>query len=72
MYGRLRAWFETFEADEFTMEVVGALVDVAESCAVVFDGHQSCDDGLGADAREAIAALEDLETVLSDLVAPCS
>jgi hypothetical protein len=65
-YDRLLAWFDTFESDAFTVAVVGALVDVAESAAQVFDGHQSIDDGLSQEAREAIEALEDLETALSD------
>jgi len=72
MHQKLREWFETFQADEFTMGVVGALVGVAESAAVVFDGHQSCDDGIGEDAREAIEALEDLGAALTDQEAPCS
>ena len=66
-YKKLRAWFETFtDADPFTMNVIGALVDVAESAGHVFAGHQSMDDGLSLDAREAIEALENLETALDD------
>lgn len=66
-HNKLRAWFETFtDSDPFTMDVIGALVDVAESAGHVFAGHQSCDDGLTAHAREAIEALEDLETALDD------
>ena len=67
-YDRLREWFDTFESDPFTVAVVGALVDVAESAREVFDGHQSIDDGLDPSAREAIEALEDLETALDDTV----
>lgn len=70
MYEKLREWYETFHADQFTMNVVGALVDVAESAAVVFDGHQSTDDDLSETAREAIEALEDLETALDDAATP--
>lgn len=65
-YDKLREWFDTFEGDPFTVAVVGALVDVAESARSVFDGHQSIDDGLSQDAREAIEALEDLDTALDD------
>ena len=66
MHEKLRAWFDTFDGDPFTQAVVGALVDVAESAAIVFDGHQSIDDGLSQEAREAITALEDLESALND------
>ena len=66
MYDKLRSWFDTLEADPFTVAVVSALVDVAESSSQVFAGHQSIDDGLSPEAREAIEALEDLETALSD------
>ena len=66
-YHKLRLWFETFtDSDPFTMDVIGALVDVAESASIVFAGHQSCDDGLSQNAREAIEALENLETALDD------
>jgi hypothetical protein len=66
-HDKLRTWFDTFESDPFTVAVVGALVDVAESASEVFAGHQSCDDGLSQSAREAIEALEDLETALDDV-----
>ena len=69
-YDKLRIWFDTFEADPFTMAVVGALVDVAESAREVFDGHDSTDDGLSRESREAIEALEDLETALDDVEVP--
>ena len=66
-HNKLRAWFETFtDYDPFTLDVIGALVDVAESAVHVFAGHQSMDDGLSLDAREAIEALENLETALDD------
>lgn len=65
-YDKLREWFDTYEGDPFTVAVVGALVDVAESTRTVFRGHQSCEDGLSHDAREACEALEDLETALDD------
>lgn len=66
-YNKLRAWFETFtDSDQYTMDVIGALVDVAESASFVFAGHQSMDDDLSQDAREAIEALENLETALDD------
>jgi len=65
-YDRLREWFDSFDGDPFTVAVVGALVDLAESTRCIFDGHQSTDDGLSQDAREAVAALEDLETALDD------
>ena len=66
-HSKLRAWFETFtDSDPFTLDVIGALVDVAESTGHVFAGHQSMDDGLSLDAREAIEALENLETALDD------
>jgi hypothetical protein len=66
MHDRLRSWFDTFDGDPFTVAVVGALVDVAESASEIFAGHQSVDDGLSQSAREAIEALEDLETALDD------
>lgn len=66
-HDKLRTWFDTFDADPLTVAVVGALVDVAESAAEVFAGHQSTDDGLGRSAREAIQALEDLESALDDV-----
>lgn len=65
-FDKLREWFDTYDGDAFTVAVVGALVDVAESARIVFDGHQSCDEGLSQDAREACQALEDLETALDD------
>lgn len=66
-HNKLRAWFETFtDSDSFTMDVIGALVDVAESAGHVFAGHQSIEDGLSQDAREAIEALENLEAALDD------
>lgn len=66
-HSKLRAWFETFtDSDPFTMDVIGALVDVAESAGHVFAGHQSCDYGLSQGAREAIEALENLEAALDD------
>ena len=65
-YDRLREWFDSFDGDPFTVAVVGALVDIAESARGVFDGQQSTDEGLSQDVREAVAALEDLETALDD------
>lgn len=69
MYEALRAWFDTFDSDPYTVAVVGALVDVAESAAILMDGHDSTDDGLSRDAREALEALEDLEEALGDAAA---
>lgn len=65
-YDKLREWFDTYDGDPFTVAVVGALVDVAESARTLMADHQSCDDDLSQDAREACEALEDLETALDD------
>jgi hypothetical protein len=61
MYDDLRAWFETFQSDEFTVAVVGALVDAAETLRLIesFYGkpwkHTNNPDWI--EARDAVAAV---------------
>lgn len=66
MYDKLRNWYETFQADAYTLSVVGALVDIAESADLVLDGHDPDEDGITQEARDCLVALADLETALDD------
>ena len=61
MYDELRAWFETFQSDEFTVAVVGALVDAAETLRSIEDFYgkpwKDTDNPDWLEARDAVAAV---------------
>ena len=55
MYDRLRAWFETFDADPYTMGVVGALVDAAET---LWQAEPAIGEPMAGEVKEALDSLE--------------
>ena len=56
MHDRLCSWFDTFDSDPFTVAVVGALVDCAET---LWQADGMLGEPLGSEATQALADLDE-------------
>lgn len=66
---KLGDWFETFQSDPFTVAIVGALVDCAESLQGIIDTSPFAPEDMPPHGQKAVEALSELEDALNDVEA---